>query len=260
VSNSSVCCPPSNSTADQVRQLYTDLALHPEKDFGWAKGKENARLLGYDLAWLDRLPDEVWASAAAVGNPFNLGRIGQGETVVDLGCGAGADLCIAALLVGARGRVIGIDITPAMVEKARNSAALIGVRSVEVHEADMAQLRVGDGGVSMVIANGSINLSARKECVLQEIFRILRPGGRLQFADMVRDCAVQASDGSAGDSWANCIAGTLAPEQLLELLRKTGFEGAEIVSFTGYRTAPTTMGALIRARKPLKSRAVKHSD
>jgi arsenite methyltransferase len=250
VSSSSGCCPPSNSAIDQVRQLYTDLALYPEKDFGWGKGKENARLLGYDLAWLDRLPDEVWASAAAVGNPFSLGRIGQGETVVDLGCGAGADLCIAALLVGATGRVIGIDITPAMVERARNSAALVGVRNVEVHEADMAQLLVGDGDANVVIANGSINLSARKECVLQEIFRILRPGGRLQFADMVRNGVVQERDESIGDSWANCIAGTLAAEQLLDLLRKTGFEGAEIVSFTGYRTAPTTMGVLVRARKP----------
>lgn len=249
---SSGCCSASINAIDQVRQLYTDLALHPEKDFGWGKGKESARLLGYDPAWLNTLPDEIWASAAAVGNPFSLGRIGQGETVVDLGCGAGADLCIAALLVGTSGRVIGIDITSAMVERARKSAALISARHVEVHEADMAQLPVDDGSVDVVIANGSINLSARKECVLQEIFRVLRPGGRLQFADMVRDGygTVQERDDSAGDSWADCVAGTLTPERLLGLLRKTGFENAEIVSFTGYRTAPTTIGALIRARKP----------
>ncbi|MHB1142373.1 MAG: methyltransferase domain-containing protein [Sulfuricaulis sp.] len=250
MSNSSGCCPPSKNTIDQVRQLYTDLAQHPEKDFGWGKGKENARLLGYEPAWLHTLPDEVWLSAAAVGNPFCLGPIGQGETVVDLGCGAGADLCIAALLVGASGQVIGIDVTLAMVERARKSAALIGARHVEVHEADMAEVPVGDGSVDVVIANGSINLSARKECVLQEIFRVLRPGGRLQFADMVRDCTVQETDHTDSDSWADCVAGTLAPERLLDLLRKTGFEGAEVVSFTGYRTAPTTVGALIRAMKP----------
>ncbi|MDA8256860.1 MAG: methyltransferase domain-containing protein [Betaproteobacteria bacterium] len=250
MSNSSGCCPPSQNATDQVRQLYTDLAQHPEKDFGWGKGKENARLLGYDPAWLNGLPDEVWASAAAVGNPFSLGQIGPGETVVDLGCGAGADLCIAALLVGASGRVIGIDVTPAMVDRARKSAALLGARHVEVHEADMAQLPVDDGSVDVVIANGSINLSARKESVLKEIFRVLRPGGRLQFADMVRDGTVQETDQIDGDSWAGCVAGTLAPERLLDLLRKTGFEGAEVVSFTGYRTAATTIGALIRARKP----------
>lgn len=250
MSNSSGCCPPSQNATDQVQQLYTDLALHPEKDFGWGKGKENARLLGYDPAWLNTLPDEVWVAAAAVGNPFGLGRIGQGETVVDLGCGAGADLCIAALLVGASGRVIGVDVTPAMVERARKSAALVGARHVEIHEADMVQLPVGDCSADVVIANGSINLSARKECVLKEIFRVLRPGGRLQFADMVRDCSIQENNDSVGDSWANCVAGTLAPAQLLDLLRKTGFEAAEIVSFTGYRTAPTTIGALIRAKKP----------
>lgn len=250
MSNSSGCCPPSQNAADQVRQLYTDLAQHPEKDFGWSKGKENARLLGYDPAWLDTLPDEVWASAAAVGNPFSLGRIVPGETVVDLGCGAGADLCIAALLVGASGRVIGVDLTPAMVERARKSAALIGAHHVEVHEADIAQLPVDDSSVDVVIANGSINLSARKECVLKEIFRVLRPGGRLQFADMVRDGTVQEPDHSAGDSWADCVAGTLTPERLLDMLRRTGFEAAEVVSFTGYRTAATTIGALIRARKP----------
>ena len=250
MSNASGCCPPSENTIDQVRQLYTDLAQHPEKDFGWGKGKENSRLLGYDPAWLDTLPDEVWSAAAAVGNPFGLGRIDLGETVVDLGCGAGADLCIAALLVGETGRVVGIDITPAMVERARRSVALVGAHNVEVHEADIADLPVNSASVDLVIANGSINLSARKECVLKEIFRVLRSGGRLQFADMVQDGSTHEDNDSAGDSWANCVAGTLAAGRLVELLQKAGFEGAEVISFTGYRTAPTTIGALIRARKP----------
>jgi arsenite methyltransferase len=86
-----------------VQALYTELALHPEKDFGWGKGQDNARSLGYCQQWLNRLPAVVWESAAAVGNPFSLGPINLGETVVDLGCGAGADLCIAALLGATRG-------------------------------------------------------------------------------------------------------------------------------------------------------------
>src|SRR5205823_6495168 len=102
------------------------------------KGMENARLLGYDRGWLERLPAAVWESAAAVGNPFGLGPIHPGETVVDLGCGAGADVCVAALLVGRRGRVIGLDVTPAMVEKARANAKLAGLPNVEICEADMA--------------------------------------------------------------------------------------------------------------------------
>ena len=94
-----------------MRTLYTALAQQPERDFGWEKGKGNAQRLGYDPVWLARLPDCVWESAAAVGNPFALGPLHPGETVVDIGCGAGADLCIAAVLVGATGQAIGLDLT-----------------------------------------------------------------------------------------------------------------------------------------------------
>ena len=110
------------SACAQIRALYSDLALHPEKDFGWGTGKANAQRLGYDATRLQGLPESIWESAAAVGNPFSLGPIRAGETVVDLGCGAGADACVAALLVGPRGRVVGVDMTPAMVEKARHNA------------------------------------------------------------------------------------------------------------------------------------------
>src|SRR5262249_2544924 len=103
----------SSNIREQVREVYTSLALHPEKEFGWNKGKENARVLGYDERWLELLPAVVWESAAAVGNPFVIGSIEPGETVLDLGCGSGADACIAALLAGPNGLVIGIDFTPA---------------------------------------------------------------------------------------------------------------------------------------------------
>jgi arsenite methyltransferase len=115
---------------EQIRALYNDLALHPEKDFGWGKGKENACYLGYNQNWLERFSASVWESAAAVGNPFSLGPIHPGETVLDFGCGAGADLCIAALLAGPTGRVIGFDLTPAMVKKGarQRGASRIGQR------------------------------------------------------------------------------------------------------------------------------------
>jgi arsenite methyltransferase len=113
-------CSPDNNRAmeEDIRSLYTRLALHSEQEFGWGRGKENARGLGYDGEWLERLPEVIWESSAAVGNPFSIGPIRPGETVIDLGCGAGADVCVAALLVGPRGHVIGVDVTPAMVEKA----------------------------------------------------------------------------------------------------------------------------------------------
>jgi arsenite methyltransferase len=236
----------SQSPIEAVQALYTELALHPDRDFGWGRGKENARSLGYDDRWLDRLPPVVWESAAAVGNPFRLGPIMPGETAVDLGCGAGADLCIAALLVGDRGRVIGIDITSAMVAKAEKAARLVGLTNVVLYVADIATLPLEDASVDVAISNGAINLSSHKPCVFQEVFRLLRPGGRFQFADMVRD---GAADAPTCGSWADCVSGTVEPERYLDMLAAAGFRNAEMVSFTGYRTAPMTIGATFRARK-----------
>lgn len=235
------------SPLEGIRTLYTDLAVHPEKEFGWGKGKENARRLGYDERWLDGFPDVAWESAAAVGNPFALGLLCSGEVVVDLGCGAGADLCIAALLVGEGGRAVGIDVTPAMIAKARDVAKVVGLANVELHVADMETLPLADASADVVISNGAINLSARKPCVFKEMFRVLKPGGRLQFADMVRDGTDETP--SCG-SWADCVSGTVEPQRYLEMLGTAGFSGAELVSFTRYRTAANTIGATFRARKP----------
>jgi SAM-dependent methyltransferase len=242
------------SPEQQVRTLYRELALNWDKDFGWGKGKDNARALGYDPAWLARLPEMVWESAAAVGNPFTIGFIESGETVVDLGCGAGADVCVAALLVGTSGRNIGVDLTPAMVEKALANAVLSGFTNVEIIEADIAELPLPGTCADVVLSNGAINLSSHKPCVLKEAFRVLKPGGRLYIADMVRDtptadsrCGASSSEGS----WANCVAGTLASERFLQLLEEAGFTDAEMVETTGYRTSPETIGALFRARKPI---------
>lgn len=233
----------------QVQALYTALALQPEREFGWGKGKTNARQLGYDPAWLESLPDTVWESAAAVGNPFALGPLRSGDVVVDLGCGAGADLCIAALLVGKMGQAVGLDLTPAMVAKARDNARRADLGNVIVHEADMVALPLPDDRADVVISNGAINLAADKAQVFREIYRVLRPGGRLQLADMVRRAMPEAEAVDCG-SWADCVAGALAPAHYLELLRTTGFEAVEQVTWTGYRTAAGIEGATFRAVKP----------
>jgi SAM-dependent methyltransferase len=231
-----------------VRALYTALAQQPERDFGWEKGKGNAQRLGYDPAWLARLPGCIWESAAAVGNPFALGPINRGETVVDIGCGAGADLCIAALLVGATGQVIGLDLTPAMVAKARINAQEAGLNNVTVHEANIENLPLPPASADVVISNGAINLAPDKALVFREIHRILRPDGRFQFVDMVRrnsGCEATTKDGS----WADCVAGTQPPEQYIELLQAAGFGRVEFAGWTGYRTASNTEGATFRAVK-----------
>lgn len=247
-------CNPQDGNQDlrtQLLALYTRLAQEPDADFGWGKGKENARLLGYAEAWLNHLSDNVWESAAAVGNPFSLGPIQTGETVVDIGCGSGADACVAALMVGKEGKVFGFDCTPAMVDKATKNAITSGLSQVVFQEAEMTELPLPDASADIVISNGAINLASEKELVVREIFRILRPGGRLQLADMVRDPTGTNSACCGGkETWADCVSGTLNPEKFLEILTKAGFLNDELAGFTAYRTSPSTIGALFRAFKP----------
>lgn len=249
MSDSPKCCGTPQDPMQQVRDLYTALAQQPERDFGWGKGKTNARDLGYDPAWLETLPESVWESAAAVGNPFSVGSLTPGEVIVDVGCGAGADLCIAARLVGESGRAIGLDLTPAMVAKARDNARRAGVNNVTVHEADIAALPLPDACADVVISNGAINLAADKARVFHEIYRILRPGGRLQFADMVRRASLETEAVGCG-SWADCVAGTVAPGHYLALLQTAGFRNVVLVAWTGYHTGANTEGATFRAAKP----------
>ncbi len=245
------CNPNGNerSQKEQIRLLYTALALNPEKEFGWGRGIENARALGYGENWLGKLPAAVWESCAAVGNPFSLGPLHQGDVVVDIGCGAGTDLCIAAELVGPSGRVIGVDLTAPMVEKALANAALCGFSHIKAYIGNMEQLPLPDSCVDLVLSNGSFNLARDKTAALGEAFRILKPGGRLQMADMVRDAPKGEADETTEGSWADCVAGTLSPDCYLQMLQETGFIDAELVALTDYRTSTTTIGATFRARK-----------
>lgn len=241
----------ADNPLEQVRLLYTELAQNPEKDFGWGRGKDNARALGYAEEWLNLLPDIVWESAAAVGNPFSLGPIHAGETVVDIGCGAGADACVAALLVGKEGKVVGVDCTLAMVTRARENVTASGLPQAVFQEANMTELSLPDCSADVVISNGAINLAEDKHAVLGEVFRVLRPGGRLQIADMVRDTSIEDSACcNAAESWADCVSGTVDPDTFLSMLTKAGFLGVELAGFTGYRTAASTTGALFKAIKP----------
>lgn len=242
-------CSETNVQAELI-SLYTKLAEKPESDFGWSKGKANAHQLGYSDKWLDRLPDVVWESSAAVGNPFKLGEISSGQTVLDVGCGAGADACVAALHVGNTGNVIGVDCTPAMIDKARKNARHAKLDNIEFHEANIVNLPITNNSVDVVISNGAINLSENKDKVFQELYRVLKPGGRLQIADMVReseDCCDSVTD---AESWADCVQGTLLADKLLEIITHAGFTDAVLLEITGYKTSKSTIGALVRAIRP----------
>ena len=169
---------------DQVRAKYREVALDPGAAFHFHTGRELASRLGYDDSAVGALPDRAVESFAGVGNPFSLRPLAAGEHVVDVGSGAGFDSFIAAGQVGPGGQVTGVDMTAEMLAKARQTAAALGLGHVQFREGLAEALPVADGWADVVISNGVINLCADKHAVFAEIRRVLRPGGRLQFADI----------------------------------------------------------------------------
>jgi len=169
---------------EQVRDKYREVAAEPHRTFHFHTGRPLAARLGYESDAVDALPDRAVESFAGVGNPFSLRRLQPGERVVDVGSGAGFDSFIAAGQVGSGGRVVGVDMTPEMLKKSRATADALGFAHVEFCEGLAEDLPVEDGWADAVISNGVINLCADKKAVFEQIHRVLKPGGWLQFADI----------------------------------------------------------------------------
>lgn len=169
---------------EEVRAKYREVAREPSRTFHFHTGRTLAARLGYDSVTVEALPDRAVESFAGVANPFSLRHLAPGERVVDIGSGAGFDTFIAASQVGPAGSVIGVDMTQEMLDKARTTASMLGCDNVEFREGLAESLPVEDGSVDVVISNGVINLCADKRAVFDEIRRVLRPDGWLQFADI----------------------------------------------------------------------------
>ena len=169
---------------EQVKQKYREVAANPRGSFHFHIGRPLAARLGYDESLTASFPDSAVESFAGVANPFSLHSLSEGERVVDLGSGGGFDCFVAASQVGPKGYVIGVDMTQEMLVKARKTAEELGLRNVEFREGLIEDLPVEDGWADVVISNGVINLCADKRRIFSEIQRVLRPGGRLQFADI----------------------------------------------------------------------------
>jgi arsenite methyltransferase len=186
---------------DEIRKTYRDVATDQEQEFIFPTGRAWAQELGYPEPELARVPDATVESFAGVANHWLLGRIEPGAVVLDLGCGAGTDLLIAAQMTGPTGYVIGVDMTADMLERARASAEEMGIANLELHEALIESFPQDDASVDVVISNGVIDLVPDKDAVLDEIDRVLRPGGRLQLADVVIHREVSADARRRIDLW-----------------------------------------------------------
>jgi len=242
-----------------IREEYEAVACMPERGFHFHTGRKLTRILGYVEEWLEGIPEPAIESFAGTGNPFSVRRIRPGERVVDVGSGSGMDSLVAAKYVGPKGRVIGVDMTSSMVEKARESAEMAGFDRVEFRHGYAEDLPVDDEWADVVISNGVLNLTPDKSATLREMYRVLNDEGRLQIADILVQKPVPLESKQKPELWTGCIAGALQEDELRLKLLHAGFVDVKITWWADvYRGAPQsssadhfgTVGINFFARKP----------
>jgi arsenite methyltransferase len=217
-----------------VKDMYTAVATAPDQPFHFPVGRNACRALGYPEEILREVPEDIVESFAGVGYPFRAGILRPGATVLDVGAGSGTDAVIAARLAGPRGKVYALDMTPAMVRKLRERVARFGIGNLDVIEGSAEEIPLPDASVDVVTSNGVLNLVPDKRRAIDEIFRVLRPGGRVQIADIVihrpvtRDCADDPK------LWAECVVGATVDDDYLRLFRDAGFQAVTLLRELDY--------------------------
>jgi arsenite methyltransferase len=242
-----------------IQQEYREVAVNPACGFHFISGRPLAERLGYPEELLALLPPAAVASFAGTGNPFAVGPIRLGETVLDVGSGAGTDALTAALQAGPEGKVIGVDMTPEMLARAEENAHTLGVKNVRFVQGFAEALPLPDASVDVVISNGVINLCPDKPAVFAELYRVLKPGGRLQLADTLLDQPVSPYARDLIHLWTDCVAGGVTVQDYVAMLRAAGFRDVAVAgSYDTFRDAPVeatadrygARGANVRGRKP----------
>jgi arsenite methyltransferase len=234
-----------------VRERYTQVA-HGETSCCGSPGEhsraERPRDYGYELSILgENVPVSVLDSFAGCGNPLAIDTLNPGEVVLDLGSGAGLDCFLAAKRVGPTGQVIGLDMTDAMLEKARKNQALVGLTNVEFRKGEMEHMPIADASVDVIISNCVINLSPDKDSVFREAYRVLKPRGRLMIADIVTVGELPA-ELRTREAWTGCIGGAIPLEDYLGKAKTAGFTDVEVVASQEWQ--PMVLSVKVKAVKP----------
>ncbi len=254
------CCSDESQIKSAVRELYARVAAGEVTCCGDSSaempaGAENVESIGYAKEAVEELPSDVLSANAGCGTPILDAAPKPGETVLDLGSGAGLDCFLAAKEVGPRGSVIGLDMTDAMLEKAERNRRSMGVQNVSFRKGEMENMPVEGASVDVVISNCVINLSPDKPAVFRESFRVLRPGGRFVVSDVIRagdaagDANTEPPEEASIADWCACIAGAISEDAYVAGLREAGFVDVEIIGRKPYVT-PELASATIRAVKP----------
>jgi len=244
-----------NVNPDEIKKLvkdkYSEVSKNPCGVFNFPVGKIFALKVGYPEEVLDRLPFSLTESFTGANNPQPFVELKEGEVVLDLGCGAGLDLYFYAKAVGDKGKVYGLDISEDMVNKAKRNMELVGIKNVEISVGESDSLYFNDNFFDVVASNGIYNLSPDKEPVMREVYRVLKPGGRTVFCEIVLKEILSENERKSHSDWFRCIGGALLEKDFLAMMEKVGFKNIEIISkCRNARTGhPLAICANIRAYK-----------